>query len=126
MSTANMKVASYKAGIAITKKYFVILDPDNADRVLLPTADNMAAIGYCPDGQATVGGHIGVATGSGDQVYALAAGVITKGAKLMAASGGGVKVATTSGATYIVGRAEEAAASGVLFLMTLDRDIVSY
>jgi len=113
MTQSNAMIMSFIAGEAITERYCVIQDPDNADKVLLPTADNMKCIGFADDAQATAGLHVAVHT-SGGYRLAVADGDITKDDLLICADGGKVKTDPATGSTtsYIVGQALEDGTDG--------------
>ena len=119
------KIYSFKAGAATVKNYVLIQDPSNTDYVIVPTANNMNCIGYANDAATAAGDHIPVQVDDAPR-FAVASGGVTKGDLLMAASGGAVMTATTSGTIYIVGVALETAVTGATFRVLPRFDIVSY
>ncbi len=125
-ATFNAVVLSFKAGAAITRDHAVILSADNT--VIMASADNQDIIGFADfeiDGTGDNYDDVCPVHVSGGKRTVVADGAVTRGDKLIAANGGGVKtMPTAAGTYYTVGIALKSAADEKKFEMLMRNRVV--
>lgn len=118
MGYTQQTMDTYTAGESLVGKENRLLSLGSSGVTMTDTATDTAVMGVCAIGAAS-GSVVSVwSLARGGRVPVRAGGSITKGAKLAATTDGSV-VATTTAGNLIVGIAEEAAASGEIFMMTI-------